>query len=43
MLAHPQEIVAVMLVALRLMHELTCGHRMHYVINYELRAKGVNS
>ena len=43
MLAHPHDIVAVMLVALLLMHELTCRHRMHYGISYELRAKGVNS
>lgn len=41
MLAHPYEIVSVMLVALLLMHKLTCGHRMHNPISKEERLREI--
>ena len=41
MLAHPAEIVSVMLVAQRFMHKLTCGHPMHYRGRKRAEIKGV--
>ena len=41
MLAQPAQIVAVMLVALLLMHKLTCGHRMNNLIAKEERLREI--
>src|SRR5829696_6138845 len=41
MLAHTTQIVAVMLVAQLLMHELTCGHRMNNPITKEERLREI--